>query len=284
MIRIGIFGSENSHALAFSRIFNGDDPRYEDLRVIAIGGEEDEASERVRSECGVEFLAKAPEDMLGHVDAVMITSRDGALHARYARPFVERGLPVFVDKPFTRSVAEAEALCTLAEKSGARLMGGSSVKLVEDVAALAAFARDPANGRSIGGACWAPVSMHNAYGDFWFYASHLAEMCLRVFGAPEAAQTFRSGDDLTVIARYAGFDVTMHYTEGAYNYGATVLMGKAAMTRPVDISACYGLEAAQFAQMARGGAMPESFQELVLPVRFLDAIVRSLESGRMEKV
>ena len=284
MIRIGIYGSENSHAMAFSRIFNGGEPRYADLRVTAIGGEEIESSEKIRRECGVEFLAKAPEDMLGLVDAVMITSRDGALHARYALPFVEKGMPVFVDKPFTRSIAEAEALCALAKERGARLMGGSSVKLTEDVSYLAAFARDPENGRPIGGSCWAPVSMHNAYGDFWFYAAHLAEMCLHIWGAPAAVQAFRNGDDITAVARYAEYDVSMHYTEGAYNYGAAVLMGKRAATRPVNLADCYAREAEQFALMARGGAMPESFEELILPVRFLDALARSLESGACERL
>ena len=42
MYRIGIIGSENSHAMAFSRIFNGMEPEsaelYPDLEVVAIGG------------------------------------------------------------------------------------------------------------------------------------------------------------------------------------------------------------------------------------------------------
>jgi hypothetical protein len=54
MIRIGIYGAENSHAMAFSRIFNGDDLRYADLRVVSIGGEEEEAAQKIMAECNVE--------------------------------------------------------------------------------------------------------------------------------------------------------------------------------------------------------------------------------------
>jgi len=284
MIRIGIYGAENSHALAFSRIFNGNDPRYDDLRVVAIGGEEEEACRKVMQECGVELYAKRPEDMLEHVDAVMITSRDGALHAGYARPFIEKCLPAFIDKPFTRDAAQAMELIALCKRNGVRIMGGSSVKLVEDVLALESAAKAPENGRRIGGSIWAPVNMHNPYGNFWFYAAHLTEVCLRVFGMPGKVQAFRCGDDVTCIARYDDCDVTLHFTEGAYSYGGTILMEKCALTRVIDISDCYALEAEEFAQLVRGGEMPESYEDLVKPVRFMAAIVRSLESGRMEDI
>ena len=235
-------------------------------------------------ECGVELYAKSPEEMLGHVDAVMITSRDGALHAGYAAPFIKQGLPAFIDKPFTRSVAEAEDLFGLCKKHSARIMGGSSVKLVEGVLSLAHAAADPENGRRIGGSIWAPVNMHNPYGNFWFYAAHLVEMCLRIFGMPEKVQAFRSGDDVTCIARYSDCDVTLHFTEGAYSYGGTVLMEKTALTHSIDISDCYALEAEEFAQLVRGGKMPETYEQMIRPVRVMEAIVRSLDSGTMEEI
>lgn len=284
MIRIGIYGAENSHAMAFSRIFNGNDPRYADLRVVAIGGEEEAASRAVMQECGVELYAARPEDMLDCVDAVMITSRDGALHAGYARPFLERGIPAFIDKPFTRDVSQAEELIRLAQAHGSRIMGGSSVKLVQDVLELEAVAKDPENGRRIGGSVWAPVNMHNDYGDIWFYAAHLVEVCLRLFGMPRAVQAFRSGDDVTCIARYADCDVSLHFAQGAYHYGATVLTEKEAATRAIDISECYAYEAEEFAQLVRTGKMPETYEQLVLPVKVMAAIVRSLECGGMMEV
>jgi len=284
MIRIGIFGAENSHAMAFSRIFNGEDPRYADLKVVAVGGEEEAAARAVMQECGVENYVSCPEEMIGLVDAVMITSRDGALHAGYARPFLEMGMPVFIDKPFTRDIAEAEEVISICRRTGARIMGGSSVKLVSDVKDLEAAAKDVQNGRRIGGSVWAPVSMHNAYGDFWFYAAHLTEVCLRIFGMPQRIQAFRNGDDITCIARYADCDMSLHFTEGAYQYGAAVLMEKGAFTHPIDISDCYALEAEEFAHLARGGNMPETFDQLIAPVRMMEAIVRSLESGKMEEI
>ncbi len=42
-----------------------------------------------------------PEDAIGQVDAVVIATDIGHEHVERARPFVEAGLPVFVDKPLT---------------------------------------------------------------------------------------------------------------------------------------------------------------------------------------
>lgn len=89
MIRVGIIGSENSHAMAFSKIFNLSG-KYEDMRVVAVYGEERAASEAIQRECGVELVCDHPEEMIGRIDALMVTSRDGKrtfpMRSRSLRP------------------------------------------------------------------------------------------------------------------------------------------------------------------------------------------------------
>jgi uncharacterized protein YjeT (DUF2065 family) len=46
-------------------------------------------------------IVERPEDVLGHVDAVIIPTDIGGEHLDRARPFIEAGLPVFIDKPLT---------------------------------------------------------------------------------------------------------------------------------------------------------------------------------------
>src|SRR5712691_4734872 len=55
------------------------------------------------------------------VDAVVIATPPGTHHA-LARQALERGKHVLVEKPMTRTVAEAEDLAELADKSGLVLM------------------------------------------------------------------------------------------------------------------------------------------------------------------
>ena len=115
MFKIGIIGSENSHATAFSEIFNLSG-KYDDIRVVAIWGEDPEASQKIADKCGVKIMR--PEDMLPTVDAVMVTSRSGALHLGYAAPFIKAGKPAFVDKPIANCAAQADELIVVSSAPG----------------------------------------------------------------------------------------------------------------------------------------------------------------------
>ena len=47
-----------------------------------------------------------PQDVIGHVDAVLIATDDGFDHVERARPFVDAGLPVFIDKPLALTISD----------------------------------------------------------------------------------------------------------------------------------------------------------------------------------
>ncbi len=289
MFRIGILGSENSHAMAFARIFNKTHTaQYPDIRVTAIGGNYPEESRKIFEECGLELLAEKPEDMLGKVDAVMVTARDGAAHAAFARPFLEVGIPAFIDKPITRDPGEALALVKLAKEKGVPLVGGSSVKYAYDVRLMKAAAeRALAAGESLSGDVTAPVSMTNDYGGFFFYASHLAEMSMTVFGYdPQSVTAFRSGDNVTAVVHYDRCDIVNRFLEGNYNYTITLNQKARPLFREVDISMIYQHECENFARMLRTGEMDQSYEDLILPVYYLRAVEESFTSGQtvqMEK-
>ena len=48
-------------------------------------------------------VADRAEDVIGHVDAVLVATDKGHEHVARCRPFVEAGIPVFVDKPLCTS-------------------------------------------------------------------------------------------------------------------------------------------------------------------------------------
>ena len=57
------------------------------------------------------------------IDAVIVAT-PGATHAEAALPFIKRGLPVFIEKPFTTSLADAQRLQKAAEESGSIIFVG----------------------------------------------------------------------------------------------------------------------------------------------------------------
>ncbi len=284
MFRIGILGTENSHALAFAQIINGYNPdfvgQFDDFEVVAVGGIDPEASKNVAEKCGIKTIVEKPEDMLGMVDAVMVTARDGKYHAPYTKPFIEAGIPAFVDKPFTSDPAEALALAKLAKQKKVPLVGGSSVKLTDAVLKLQETVNN-ADGKVVGGDVTAPVSLVNDYGNFWFYASHLAECCLTIFGQqPEWVWANKTDRGVTVIVHYDGFDVTNHFIENVYDYTATVIIPEGVRYETISLDNIYAKECACFADMMRNGIMSHSYEELVSPVYLMAAIEKSFETGQ----
>ncbi len=130
-VRVGIMGMSegNGHPYSFSAIING----YDDVGLAASGwpGIYDYVRRRDASEFGVQGLrvthawtqdeettrglcraarinqaVERPEDMLGAVDAVIIARDDYEVHLELAKPFLEAGVPVFIDKPLSVDLGE----------------------------------------------------------------------------------------------------------------------------------------------------------------------------------
>jgi predicted dehydrogenase len=289
MYRIGILGSENSHAMAFSRIFNGLEPeekgKYPDMKVVAIGGHEAEPSQKVMEECGLEFIADRPEDMLGRVDAVMVTARNGAFHSEFALPFIEAGLPLFIDKPIANDGEDALRLLQRAKEKGVPVVGGSSTKYVPDVLALKKAVESGELGRVVSGSISAPVNLDNPYGGFYFYASHLVEISMTVFGYnPKSVFALLGEGGITTLTHYDAYDISGHYIAKTGLYSGAVYGTSGNYQSPIDISCCYALEAEHFAHMLRTGSANQPLYELLQPVYVMNALEKSFTTGTPQPV
>ena len=85
-------------------------------------------------------------DVLGRVDAVTIAVPT-ELHAEIAVPFLQTGIPVLVEKPMARTLAEADAMISAAAKAGAAhapcLAVGHTERFNPAVAAARSVITDP---------------------------------------------------------------------------------------------------------------------------------------------
>ena len=81
-------------------------------------------------------------DLAGQVDAVTIAVPT-ELHRDIAMPFLEAAIPVLVEKPMARSVAEADELIAAAAKSGVALAVGQTERFNPAVDAARPLLSDP---------------------------------------------------------------------------------------------------------------------------------------------
>ncbi len=289
MFRIGILGSENSHAMEFSKIINGINPHFtgefDDMQVVGTFGYDNAANQALVDNAGVSFIADKPEELLGRVDAVMVTARDGKYHAPFARPFIEAGMPAFIDKPFTRDPEEALALARLARDKNVPLCGGSSLKVCLETKRLAAHAAANRD-KIMTGSVYAPVDMHNDYGDFWFYADHLAEISLATFGwDPKWVEARVNEKGVTALVGYESYTITNHFCEHMYDYFGTVVTSSVHTQRiSLDTDEAYGNECRIFAGMLRTCKMHGTYEQLVQPVFYMKALYDSMQTGTRVEV
>nr|MDD6336574.1 Gfo/Idh/MocA family oxidoreductase [bacterium] len=289
MFRVGIMGSDNTHALAFAKLYNFENPEtgkrdFPDIKIVGIYGKKDEENRKVFEEGGLEFIAEKPEDFFGKVDAMMVDFRHGDLHAEHILPFVEAGMPCFIDKPFTIKMEEAYSIVDAAKKSGAPIMGGSSCKLVEDVQQLKALVADADNevtGRVLTGCVNYPGDTHSEYAGLFFYGPHLTEVALTIFGYDVKSVIAVDNDGpVTAILRYGRYDVSLLFSKNDKDHGCMLVGEKGNHYRTINYDGAYKAELEHFADMLRTGKSSQCTEMLVKPVAVLNALVTSIKTGK----
>ncbi|MDO8586061.1 MAG: Gfo/Idh/MocA family oxidoreductase [Armatimonadota bacterium] len=135
MIRIGVVNIDVSHPKAFSMYLEKSDrARY--VAVYNNAFRTDEEVDGFINMFGLEKRCRSIEELADMVDVGFVQSCNWDNHLKQATPFIERGKPVFIDKPIVGSLADCLALEEFAAK-GAVILGSSSVRYAEEVADFA---------------------------------------------------------------------------------------------------------------------------------------------------
>jgi hypothetical protein len=105
------------------------------------------------------------EEMAGKVDAVLIgggrrqPSGEGIWgeepddHLHLSRPFLQKGLPVLIDKPFADRLEDAIEMVRLARSHGALLMSCSAMRYASEIVAIKEVVDDGGLGKISGAVC-----------------------------------------------------------------------------------------------------------------------------------
>ncbi len=284
MKKIAILGCENSHANAFLREIR-ENAAYADVQVVGVYSDDAEAAQKLHDAFDVPVLAHYA-DAVGQIEGVIITARHGDNHYKYAKPYMESGIPMFVDKPITVSEQDARAFAAELAENHVRVSGGSSLAQDEYVIKLRASAEQMQGGRTMGGFVRAPYQSVNAYGGFYFYAQHLVEMVCEIFGRfPISVTAKQNGDCIHVLFHYEQYDCVGMFCDHNYIYAACRMSESGAECYNIpSTDAWFAREFAVFYGLLSGAPAPLGYAEFFSPVFILNAIDRSLQSGREEVV
>lgn len=282
--KIVILGCENSHANSFLG-FIRDNEEFSDVEVVGVYSHEREAAEKLNETFGVPVMDDYA-DAVGKVDGVIITARHGDRHLMYARPYMESGVPMFLDKPVTVTEEDTLELVELLKKNNVRVTGGSCLKYDPFVLALKRDREAFALGKTLGGYVRAPYSKENEHGGFFFYSQHMIEVVCEVFGRfPKSLIAKEVNNNIHILFRYDDYDCVGLFTEGVHVYSASLAAERGDKSVALNICGDWFLrEFKAYYNVLSGGEMKETYEEFVAPVFILNAIDRSLKSGCEEQV
>ena len=247
MLKLGILDFDTSHAVEFTKRLNHRDvPEDQWVQgakvVVGCPGESRLSPERIpvftEAMKKLEIpLVDKPADLIGKCDVVLVESVDGSVHYERARPFLEAGVPCFVDKPFTCSVADARKLVDLAARKKLPLFSSSSLRFAPE---LAAYMADPKHGKVLGALAYGPASQHERNPGLFHYGIHAVEVLYTLMGAGCESVTCTTDKAVDVVTGHwkDGRVATVRGTRsGASAYGAVVFAEKA--TQPLTVGTRY---------------------------------------------
>ena len=227
--------------------------------------------------------------MLGQVDAVLCITRHGGRHLDLVRPFIEAGVPLFVDKPLATEPDHARAIVELAQQHKVPFTSYSTVRFSADTQAFLAKSKQLGGVRV--GVYTGPASRRNPYGGVIFYAIHSIELMLMVQGTGvEWVQAIEgpgvddhgNGNMTAICAWSDGATATLELTVDAhYGFRALALGREGFHCAHLDISDCYREGMKRILPCLRGesdGDVPVI--QMIEAIQVGKAIDRSLDEGK----
>ena len=284
MVRIGIVGSDNSHALAFAKLANIDRTLGDRCAVAGIWGADPAQTTSVATEAKIGKVVEHPEAMIGEIDVAVVVDRHGDLHAEHALPFLEQGLPVFVDKPLAISLDDCRRIIAAANQSGAALTSFSALRFAPAIEELASSL--PELGAIKAAHFAGPCDLNSPYGGPYFYATHVVEMALRLVGDDIATVSAkRNGASVVVLVNWRNGAIGSFSLLGdaAYHFHATLFGANGMAAREiVGGGPTYAKTLEQIVIMAETGKRPLTDAQLLRPIEIVHAIEASLADGGAE--
>ncbi len=295
MIKLGMLDFDTSHVVEFARRLNhkgiSEDQWVEGAEiVVACPGESKIMPERIPGytkeieKIGVPIVSR-PEDMLGKVDGMLIESQEGGVHWERSRPFLEAGLPCFIDKPFTCGVADARKIVELAAKKNVPVFTSSSLRYAPE---LVRFAADAKHGKVLGALAYGPASLHERNPGLYHYGIHAVEILYTLMGPGCERVTCWHEKDTDIVTghwRDGRLATVRGIRSGKSDYGCVAFTEQGVFPVPIGTRYIYRELLRKIVEMFETKKPPLDPHESVEIVAFIESALKSAHNhGNSEKV
>ena len=220
-VKLGVIGLSpgNGHPYSWSAIFNGYDPvamedcgfpvipRYLERqqfpkdaiaegKVTHVWAQNKKVASHLAKAALIDNVVNNYTDMIGQVDGLLLARDDAETHYEFAAPFLNAGIPIYIDKPLALSVAQAKQLINQQQYPG-QLFSCSALRYAKEFnlskAELALLGR--------------LRHIHATVPKDWDkYAVHIIEpllMLVKERGAIRRTQAWRNSDTTTLAVEYS---------------------------------------------------------------------------------
>jgi predicted dehydrogenase len=222
-------------------------------------------------------VVENPTDVIGHVDAVIIATDIGGEHVERARPFIEAGLPVFIDKPLTDNAPDLKIFQDWVA-SGKRIMSSSSMRYAKE------FMPYRHSTRELGDLRFVSITTPKSWEA---YGIHALEGIYPILGPGfiSARNTGTINRNIVHLKHTCGADVIVVASSDMYGaFGCLQLCGTAGKVQLSSSDSFFSFKAQleAFIGYLLTGEYPFPFSETVELMQLVIAGIRSREQGGRE--
>lgn len=232
-----------------------------------------EDANRVVRAAQVAQAVDKPEDVIGQVDAVIVATDIGHEHVHRARPFIEAGLPVFIDKPMVDNQEDLKQFIKW-QREGKAILSTSAMRYAREFVSLQSRMTELGEARLIVG------TMMKSWER---YGIHILEAIYQLLEPGGWQWLTNTGDEQanTVHLHHrAGVDVVLSVVKDMYGgYGSVSAYGTKGQIQAKinDTFYAFKTQLEVFIQYLRSGELPFAFEQTIEQMKIIIAGIRSRE-------
>lgn len=292
----------NAHPYSWSAIINGYDPAemshiapeykgipeylsnqpdhefpISDVRVTHIWVDPPYDAHHIARASLIPNVLQYPEEAIGQVDAVIISTDIGHEHVERCKPFVEAGLPVFLDKPLTDNETDLRTFISWVQQ-GKPIHSSSCMRYAKE------FVPYRLSTRNLGELKYVSITTPK----FWErYGIHALEAIYPILG-PGFISARNTGTREQNVVHYKhqnGADVVVVASQDMYGgFGVLSLCGtkSSATVQFADTFYSFKKQLLDFIRYVQTGKRPFEFSETIELMQMLIAGKKSREEGARE--